>query len=184
MNVAEVMQKVDGVWTQEAGAVVPAPMPDGSPEEMDIDSINIPLSNSTAVGITVYGDESGVISEAIKRFEESFDSSVVPLDVMNITAACKDLKGYTLVCYKGKQIAMNKEINRERVEDYVKKIQEVINQGNPYSDPLNVDVEYNGRTYTTWKLSTIETQEVLKDFSVFNARVCKSEHGINLEVAH
>lgn len=184
MNIEEVMQKVDGTLTQEVGVVAPDPVLDGAPEEMDIDSINISLSNSTAVELTVYGDESGVISEAIKRFEKSFDSSVVPLDVMNITAACKDLKDYTLACYKGKQLAMNKEINRERVENYVKKIQEVINQGNPFTDPLNIDVEYNGCTYTTWKLSTIETQEVLKAFSVFNARVCKSEHGINLEVAH
>lgn len=184
MNVSEVMQKVDGALTQEVGVVAPSPVLEGAPEEMDIESINIPLSNSTAVSLTVLGDESGVISEAIKRFEESFDSSVVPLDVMNITAACKDLKGYTLACYKGKQIAMNKEINKVRVENYVKKIQEVINQGNPFSDLLNVDVEYNGLPYTTLKLSTIETQEVLKAFSVFNARVYKSEQGISLEVAH
>ena len=59
MNVAEVMQKVDGVWTQEAGAVVPAPMPDGSPEE------KLTTSNPTVTRMALSPQFSATASEKV-----------------------------------------------------------------------------------------------------------------------
>lgn len=182
MNVEEVMEKVHQKVTISPVEEVIA-TPAEIPVEIDVADINLPLSNVTAVEVTISKDNDGIISRAVRPFEEQFGCSVVPLSVMHINADCKELHDYDIVLYNGSQLAMNKTLCDERVQSFIADIKKSLHNGEHVRRKLDVDVDYNGTSYPTLSLSIREMQEVMRAFSAFNARVEKVDDTLILCIA-